>query len=92
VNGRIIWADVFASKRSAFQILAEAGALLCLGGRGHPGEVHRVTRTRRRLFWRIWKGRRQTIESEPGIYRHSEITGDGFKAFSLTSLFAENWF
>jgi len=32
------------------------------------------------------EGRRETIESEPGIYRHTEVNGEGFKAFSLMSL------
>jgi hypothetical protein len=31
-------------------------------------------------------GRRETVETEPGLYRHTEITGNGFKAFELTSL------
>jgi hypothetical protein len=38
------------------------------------------------------EGRRETIESEPGIYRHTEINGDGFKAFSLTSLLPKTGF
>ena len=38
------------------------------------------------------EGRREMIESEPGIYRHTEITGDGFKAFSLTSLLPKTGF
>ena len=37
-------------------------------------------------------GRRETIESEPGIYRHTEVTGDGFKVFSLTSLLPKTGF
>ena len=34
----------------------------------------------------IWEGKREMVESEPGLYRHTEITGEGFKAFELTSL------
>jgi len=51
VNGRIIWADIFAME-----------------------------------------GRKETIESEPGVYRHTEVTGDGFKAFALTSLLPKTGF
>ena len=38
------------------------------------------------------EGRRETIESEPGVYRHTEVNGDGFKAFSLTSLLPKTGF
>jgi hypothetical protein len=38
------------------------------------------------------EGRRETIETEPGIYRHTEATGDGYKAFSLTSLLPKTGF
>src|SRR5205807_6469220 len=31
-------------------------------------------------------GRHETVDSEPGLYRHTEVSGDGFKAFELTSL------
>ena len=37
-------------------------------------------------------GRKEMIESEPGIYRHTEVTGDGFKAFELTSLLPKTGF
>jgi hypothetical protein len=38
------------------------------------------------------EGRRETIENEPGVYRHTEVSGDGFKAFSLTSLLPKTGF
>jgi len=38
------------------------------------------------------EGRKETIESEPGIYRHTEVNGEGFKAFALTSLLPRTGF
>jgi len=38
------------------------------------------------------QGRRETAETEPGIYRQTEITGDGFKVFELTSLLPKTGF
>jgi hypothetical protein len=38
------------------------------------------------------EGRRETIENEPGVYRHTEVNGDGFKAFALTSLLPKTGF
>jgi hypothetical protein len=37
-------------------------------------------------------GSHQTVDSEPGLYRHTEIAGDGFKAFELTSLLPKTGF
>jgi hypothetical protein len=38
------------------------------------------------------RGRRETIESEPGVFRHTQVNGDGFKAFELTSLLPKTGF
>jgi len=37
-------------------------------------------------------GRHETVDSEPGLYRHTEISGDGFLAFELTSLLPKTGF
>ncbi len=38
------------------------------------------------------QGGREIVESEPGLYRHTEVTGDGFKVFQLTSLLPKTGF
>jgi hypothetical protein len=43
-------------------------------------------------FLEDMEGRRETIESEPGLYRHTEAHGDGFMAFALTSLLPKTGF
>jgi hypothetical protein len=92
VNGRIIWADIFAST----DLLEKYGPKLV---RSYASEavVTRakdvdVTASRAQEFLENMEGRRETIESEPGIYRHTEVNGDGFKAFSLTSLLPKKGF
>jgi predicted nucleic acid-binding Zn-ribbon protein len=92
VNGRIIWADIFAST----ELLAKYWPKLV---RSYASEAF-VTRakdvdvsvSRAQEFLSDMEGRRETIESEPGVYRHTEVTGDGFKAFSLTSLLPKTGF
>jgi ARG/rhodanese/phosphatase superfamily protein len=92
VNGRIIWADVFAST----DLLAKYWPKLV---RSYASEAV-VTRAKEmdvnvnqaQEFLADMEGRREMIESEPGIYRHTEVTGDGFKAFSLTSLLPKTGF
>ena len=92
VNGRIIWADIFAST----DLLAKYWPKLV---RSYASEAFvtrakevEVTADRAQAFLGDMEGRRETIESEPGIYRHTEVTGDGFKAFSLTSLLPKTGF
>jgi len=92
VNGRIIWADVFAST----DLLEKYWPKLV---RSYASEAV-VTRakevdtsvSRAQAFLADMEGRREMIESEPGIYRHTEVSGDGFKAFSLTSLLPKTGF
>jgi hypothetical protein len=92
VNGRIIWADVFAST----DLLAKYWPKLV---RSYASEAV-VTRakdvevsvSRAQAFLEDMEGRHETIESEPGIYRHTEVNGDGFKAFALTSLLPKTGF
>ena len=92
VNGRIIWADVFAST----DLLEKYWPKLV---RSYASEAV-VTRAKEvevgigqaQSFLGNMEGRREMIESEPGIYRHTEVSGDGFKAFSLTSLLPKTGF
>jgi hypothetical protein len=37
-------------------------------------------------------GHHENVDSEPGLYRHTEITGDGFRVFELTSLLPKTGF
>jgi len=92
VNGRIIWADVFASTDllgKYWPKLVRSYASEAVVTRAKDVEVG-VSRAQ--AFLENMEGRRETIESEPGIYRHTEVNGDGFKAFSLTSLLPKTGF
>ena len=92
VNGRIIWADVFASTdllEKYWPKLVRSYASEAVVTRAKSIDV---TTQRAQDFLADMEGRREMIESEPGIYRHTEVTGDGFKAFSLTSLLPKTGF
>lgn len=92
VNGRIIWADVFASTdllEKYWPKLVRSYASEAVVTRAKDVEV---TAARAQSFLSDMEGRRETIESEPGIYRHTEVSGEGFKAFSLTSLLPKTGF
>jgi len=86
VNGRIIWADVFASTElleKYWPKLVRSYASEAVVTRAKGGEA---SLAQAEAFLGDMEGRRETIESEPGVYRHTEVNGDGFKAFALTSL------
>jgi hypothetical protein len=92
VNGRIIWADVFASTdllEKYWPKLVRSYASEAVVTRAKEVEV---TVNQAQAFLGDMEGRKETIESEPGIYRHTEVNGDGFKAFSLTSLLPKTGF
>jgi hypothetical protein len=92
VNGRIIWADVFASTdllEKYWPKLVRSYASEAVVTRAKEVEVG-VSQAQ--AFLGDMEGRRQMIESEPGVYRHTEVSGDGFKAFALTSLLPKTGF
>ncbi len=92
VNGRMVWADIFASTN----LLEKYWPKLV---RSYAAEAV-VTRTTNREtdskqaqeFLNHLDGRHETVDSEPGLYRHTEIAGDGFRAFELTSLLPQTGF
>jgi len=92
VNGRIIWADLFASTdllEKYWPKLVRSYASEAVVTRAKDYEV---TVASAQQFLADMEGRRQIIESEPGIYRHTEVNGDGYKAFALTSLLPKTGF
>ncbi len=92
VNGRIIWADVFASTdllERYWPKLVRSYASEAVVTRAKGGEV---SAAQAEAFLADIEGRRETIEIEPGVYRHTEANGDGFKAFALTSLLPKTGF
>jgi len=92
VNGEIIWADVFPSPelfdaywtKLVYSYAAEAVT-------ADKSAAHADTQAAQ-AFLDDWQGSRSKSESEEGVYRSTEITGDGFAAFRLTSLIPHTGF
>ena len=91
VRGRIIWSDLFASPALLERYWPKlvrsyaAEALVPVGG-------GKIDVGAAQNFLLDMNGRREVSETEPGIFRHSEITGDGYKVFELTSLLPKTGF
>jgi len=99
VNGRLIWADLFAStplleKYWPKLIRSYAAEALTQRFGIHPlaeGEGPKVWSGRpdvkdAQAFLDDFGARHQVEETEPGVFRRTELTGSDFTAFALTAL------
>ena len=92
VNGRIIWADMFASPELLSKYWPKlvrsyaAEAVETAAGAG------KITMQEAQEFVDQLDGRHESVDSEPSVYRYAEITGDGFKVFELASLLPKTGF
>ena len=86
VNGNIVWADVFASNdllMRYWQKLVRSYAAESLTNEGVKGEVDQKAAE---AFLDRLSGNREIVETEPGVFRRAEISGDSYKVFTLTAL------
>ena len=88
VNGEIVWADIFASpslleKYWPKLVRSYAAEAVSSGGYGKHGAL---TQRDAQAFLDDFQAHRQSVESDPGVYRTTELEGNGFDAFVLTSL------
>lgn len=92
VNGELVWADVFASTQLLQKywpklVRSYATEALVTGGQRHEVDVKSA-----QVFLDKLEGRREVAETEPGLYRHTEVSGDTYKVFELTSLLPKTGF
>jgi len=89
VNGEVMWADIFGSTEllekywpklvrsyAAEAVTSGAGKVL------HP----MVSANSAQQFIDELDGEKEVAETNAGVFRRAEITGDGYKVFTLTSL------
>jgi len=92
VKGRIIWADIFASKELLSKYwpkLLQSYAAEAFSAAGSQAEVNVKAAQE---FVDNWNATHEVADSEPGLYRQTELTGDRFRAFELTSLLPKQFF
>jgi hypothetical protein len=92
VNGQMVWADIFASTNLLEKywpklVQSYATEAVVTRTRDREADIKQAQEFLNRL-----DGRHETVDSEPGLYRHTEIAGDGFRAFELTSLLPKTGF
>jgi hypothetical protein len=92
VNGQVLWADVFASSELLSKYWPKlmrsyvAEAMTSASGAAAP-DTHNA-----QLFMNNLNGGREIAETEPGVYRRTDVTGDGYRIFELTSLLPKTGF
>jgi hypothetical protein len=99
VNGRLIWADLFASTallekywpKLIRSYAAESLTHRYEGPSFPEEEVPKVIGSRPDIkeaqqYLEDFGARHETDETEPGVYRRTELVGSDFTAFALTSL------
>ena len=92
VNGQVVWADLFASTELLEKYWPKlvrsyaAEAFVAAGGGTVPSQKEA------QRFLGDWNGKREVVETDPGVYQHAEVFGSGYRAFELTSLLPKTGF
>lgn len=89
VNGELVWADVFADpalldKYWPKLIRSYAAEAVASRWQSKPGLAPSVGDAQN--FLDDFSARRESVESEPGVYKNTEMIGADFDAFILTAL------
>ena len=86
IRGELIWADVFASPKLLEKYWPKLVRSYAAESVMDPSSVASIDMHQAQAFLDHVQGKREVVENEPGLYRHTEVAGDGFRVFALTSL------
>ena len=89
VNGDLVWADLFASSallEKYWPKLVRSYAAEALSERGWSSTRQLPSVAEAQNFVNRLSSRRENVESVPGVFKMTEVLGDDFDAFVLTSL------
>jgi ARG and Rhodanese-Phosphatase-superfamily-associated Protein domain len=86
VNGQLVWADIFASNDLLVRYWEKLVRSYAAESLTTATAKNRVDQKEAQEFLDRMSGSREIIETEAGIFRRSEITGNNYKVFTLTAL------
>lgn len=92
VNGEIVWADLFASPQLLEKYWPKLVRSYAAEALTTPAERGRPSVYAAQAFLDDLSGNREVVESEPGVFRHTEVVGRGFRVFELASLLPKTGF
>jgi hypothetical protein len=86
VNDQIVWADLFASTALLEKYWPKLVRSYAAEALTRPTAADHPDLKTAQAYLQNFESRRETVENEPGLYRRTELEGDGFTAFELTTL------
>jgi hypothetical protein len=92
VNGEIVWADIFASTQLLQKYWPKLVRSYATEAVITRAKAAQVSAKEAQKFLDTLDARHETSDVEPGVYRQTEISGDGFKVFELMSLLPKTGF
>jgi len=92
VNGELVWADIFASTQLLQKYWPKLVRSYATEAVITKAKGAAVSTREAQTFLDNLDARHETADIEPGVYRQTEVTGDGFKVFELTSLLPKTGF
>jgi hypothetical protein len=92
VDGRIVWADVFASTELLEKYWPKLARSYAAQAVETDGSREKVSMQAAQDFLDQIEGQHQESDSDPGVYRYTEVSGNGYKVFELTSLMPRTGF
>jgi hypothetical protein len=92
INGRVLWADLFANTELLAKYwpklmrsyVAEA---ITSADKGPSADIHDA-----QLYVDSLNGSREIVETEANVYRRTDVTGEGYRVFELVSLLPKTGF
>ncbi|MFZ3339956.1 MAG: DUF6569 family protein [Terriglobales bacterium] len=92
VNGEIVWADIFASTQLLQKYWPKLVRSYATEAVITRAKAAQISAKEAEKFLDNLEARHETSDIEPGVYRQTEISGDGFKVFELMSLLPKTGF
>src|SRR5260370_24533564 len=85
IKGHIIWADIFASNTLLTKYWPKLLQSYAAEALTMPGTAQDVSEKAAQQFVENWQATHEVVDSEPGLYRQTEMTGNRVKAFERRS-------
>ncbi len=92
VDGRVQWADIFASSDLLAKYWTKLMHSYIAEAITSPENGATPDRRDAEQFIRTLNGGREVVETEADVFRRADITGDGYRVFELTSLLPKTGF
>jgi len=86
INGELVWADLFASNDLLLRYWQKLVRSYAAEALTNTGKQKQATEKEAQAFLDLMSGNREVIETDPGVFRRAEITGDNYMVFTLTAL------